>query len=225
MGTRGDPDRPLAAHGEPVAYLFGEREFYGRPFVVDRRVLIPRPETEHLIETVLELDLPESPRVLDLGTGSGCIATTLALELPAARVTASDLSWAALAVARENVRRHQARVHLVRGDLLDTFRLGELDLIVSNPPYVAESERSGLSTEITGHEPEAALFAGEDGLDAYRGIFAQAARIRRGARLVLEIGASQADVLSRLAHRHQLDVAQKVRDHAGLDRILVLEPQ
>ena len=123
--------------GEPFAYLFGEREFFGRPFAVDSRVLIPRPETEHLVEAVLALDLPDQPRLLDIGTGSGCIAVTLALELPRARVVATDLSLGALSVAAQNVRRHgvEDRVSLLRCDLCSALEISTFDAVASNPPY------------------------------------------------------------------------------------------
>ncbi|HJX29902.1 MAG TPA: peptide chain release factor N(5)-glutamine methyltransferase, partial [Thermoanaerobaculia bacterium] len=124
--------------GEPVAYLFGEREFYGRPFQVDNRVLIPRPETEHLIEEALAETLPPGPLILDIGTGTGILAVTLALEIPGARVVATDLSAGALAVAAHNARRLGAadRVFLVRTDLAAGLDLSRFDLVVSNPPYI-----------------------------------------------------------------------------------------
>ncbi|HVR07812.1 MAG TPA: peptide chain release factor N(5)-glutamine methyltransferase, partial [Thermoanaerobaculia bacterium] len=144
--------------GEPVAYLLGGREFYGRRFAVDQRVLIPRPETEHVVEAALALALPAAPRILDVGTGSGCLAVTLALELRGATVTAADLSPGALAVAAGNARRHgvAGRVAAVASDLTVAFDLGGFDLVVSNPPYVDPADAPGLSPEVCKFEPHLA---------------------------------------------------------------------
>jgi UDP-N-acetylglucosamine 1-carboxyvinyltransferase len=148
--------------GEPVAYLLGEREFYGRSFAVDRRVLVPRPETEHLVEAALAARLPRSPRILDLGTGSGCLAVTLALELPAARLVATDLSPGALAVAAANVRRWgvEGRVGLAAADLFAGLDLAAFDLVVSNPPYIDRREAPTLSPEVVDFEPAAGALRG-----------------------------------------------------------------
>ncbi len=145
--------------GEPVAYLTGEKEFWGRPFRVDRRVLIPRPETEHVVEAALAERLPERPRLLDVGTGSGCLAVTLALELPGARVAATDLSPAALALAAANARAlgAGARVSFLAADLAAGLDLGAFDLVVSNPPYIDPAELPELSPEVCAFEPRLAL--------------------------------------------------------------------
>src|SRR3954471_4523721 len=134
--------------GEPVAYLIGEREFWGRPFAVDSRVLIPRPETEHVVEVALQERLPERPWVLDVGTGSGILAVTLALEIPGARTVATDLSPGALAVAAQNARRLGATVRLVRTDLTAGLDLARFDLVVSNPPYIDPEDAPSLSPEV-----------------------------------------------------------------------------
>lgn len=222
----GDVDRleQLVARrvrGEPVAYLFREKEFYGRGFLVDPRVLIPRPETEHLVEAALAIDLPSGASVLDVGTGSGCIAVTLALEKPLV-VHAVDRSLDALEVARFNATRHGARVSLAATDLVSPIAPGSFDLVVANLPYVAEDERSRISTEILEYEPEAALFA-EDGLGAFRQLFAQVGAWERRPPLVLEIGSEQAESVAQIAERHGYLKPRTIKDYAGLDRVLILQ--
>lgn len=226
--------------GEPVAYLVGEREFFGRPFRVDRRVLIPRPETEHLVEAVLALDLPEDARVLDVGTGSGAIAVTLALERPGWRVVATDLSPGALVLARDNARRLGPRtegppgLRLVAADLLAGLRLEAFDLLVSNPPYVALEEAAALSPEVLEFEPHGALFSragsGESGApsEAPPGTGIASLLLERSATLparapvVLEIGYGQLDAVRAVAARHGRRVVRVVPDYAGIPRVLVL---
>ncbi|HUO85870.1 MAG TPA: peptide chain release factor N(5)-glutamine methyltransferase [Thermoanaerobaculia bacterium] len=214
--------------GEPVAYLFGEREFYGRSFAVDRRVLIPRPETELLVAAALAADLPAAPRILDLGTGSGCLAVTLALELPAARVVASDRSPGALAVAAGNVRRWEVgdRVRPVAADLFAGLDVSSFDLVVSNPPYVDPDDAPGLSPEVVDFEPPVALFAGDRGEAVIARILSGAADLRRGALLLLEIGAGQLPRLERrLAASASASALQSVgswNDYSGIPRVLKL---
>ncbi len=205
--------------GEPVAHLLGEREFYGRPFYVDSRVLIPRPETEHLIETALTLNLPGEARVLDIGTGSGCIAVTLALELPGARVFASDLSLSALQIFAANCRRHDAAVPAVRGDLGLPLDLGSVDLLVSNPPYV--EPQADISHEVRGFEPHLALFPpGDDGRGILRRLFRQCARLRPGAHALFEIGYDQGDwVRQSVSEMPWLELLDLVPDLAGIERV------
>ncbi len=215
--------------GEPVAYLLGEREFFGRTFAVDPRVLIPRPETEHLVEVVLGLPLPERARVLDVGVGSGAIAATLALERPGWRLAATDLSLGALAVARANARRLGAGVGLVGADLAVGVDLAAFDLLVSNPPYVAPEEAEGLSPEVTRFEPGRALFAGPEGeTEAGRGagtigaLLRQAEAIRAGGWVVLEIGHRQMPVVRRLAVAGPWVLEREIADYSGFDRVGVL---
>jgi release factor glutamine methyltransferase len=153
---------------EPVAYICGRREFYGRDFVVGPAVLIPRPETEHLVEAALGWLAEQgivAPRIADVGTGSGALAVTLAAELPQAQVVAGDISVAALAVAQVNAERHAVaeRVEFIESDLL-TDMAGRFDIIVSNPPYVGLNERDSLPADVVNSEPSVALFAGDDGL-------------------------------------------------------------
>ena len=199
---RVDPERAEAFErllrrrlgGEPLAYVTGEREFYSRPFAVTPDVLIPRPETETLAELAIETaGQMKKPRVLDLGTGSGCIAVTVFLETRGCRVFASDVSTAALSVAEKNARTHGARIRFVNSDLLGCFAKSSFDIIISNPPYVSQAQYESLSGDIRCHEPRTALFGGEDGLEYIREIAAAAAgALRKGGFLLLEIGAGQA---------------------------------
>jgi release factor glutamine methyltransferase len=209
--------------GEPIAYIFGEREFYGRLFAVDRRVLIPRPETEHLVELALELALPPRPRILDLGTGSGCLAVTLACELPTARLIATDLFPAALAVARANARRHGVddRVRLVAADLATPLRLGGFDLVVSNPPYVGLEEAPHLSVEVRDHEPAAALFAPRTRLSVIERLAAELGDLAAGTVVAFEIGAGREDAVSELLAGSLLAPVGVRQDYAGIPRIVV----
>jgi release factor glutamine methyltransferase len=171
--------------GLPTQYITGTQEFYGRDFRVTPDVLIPRPETEHLIEIALRIP---SETVLDVGTGSGSIAVTLALETEA-RVTASDISSAALQIAQPNARTLKALVDFLQCDLGSALRNESFDLVVSNPPYVPETDRATLQPEVRDHEPALALFAGPEGLDIYRRLIPEAARLLKpGGRLILELG-------------------------------------
>ncbi len=208
---------------EPVAYLRGEREFYGRPFRVDRRVLVPRPDTEILVEVALRRlrgrDL--SARVLDLCTGSGCVAITLKLERPTLSVDATDLSPDAIAVARDNAHRLGAiwNVRFAVGDLLAPG--GPYDLITANPPYIATSEIATLQADIRDHEPRLALDGGADGLDLVRRIVAAAPGwLAPGGALAMELGAGQAEEVVRLFEAHGFTDVQKTRDYGGHDRVV-----
>jgi release factor glutamine methyltransferase len=187
---------------DPVAYLVGRKEFFGLEFEVDRRVLVPRPETELLVERALALapTLGPRPRIADIGTGSGAIPIALAVHLPQATIVASDISADALAVAAANVARHRvgARVSLLLGDLLDPLpREPALDLILSNPPYATPAT---VDENVRRHEPHLALFAAEQGLAVYRRLLAQApAYLRPGGALLLELGDSQSEAVAVLA--------------------------
>jgi release factor glutamine methyltransferase len=216
---------------EPVAYITGTREFYGRPFRVTPAVLVPRPETEGLVEEALRLVSGDGRgpatgaglRVVDVGTGSGCLAITLALEWPAAAVTATDVSPDALAVAAENAARlGAARIDFRRTNLLDGLP-GRFDLVVSNPPYIALADRASLPPDVRDHEPAAALYGGEDGLDVVRGLVAAAAaRLAPNGYLVMEIGAGQADAVRALVERTTgLAWRHVTPDLAGIPRVVV----
>ncbi len=218
--------------GEPMAYLLGEREFYGRPFSVDSRVLIPRPETEHLVEAALMLDLPATPRIVDVGTGSGCIALTLALERPDARVVAIDRSMGALAVAQRNRRLLTAdpgasdltgRTTFIRADMADGIRGSGIDLLVSNPPYVDPADGPSLSPEVTVYEPASALFAADQGRAAISQLLDTAQRLRPGTMTLIEIGYGQADWLRAAIGDHpRLRLDRLIEDYAQIPRVAVI---
>jgi release factor glutamine methyltransferase len=211
------------AAGEPAAYLLGEREFYGRTFAVDPRVLIPRPETEHVIEEALALGLPAHPLLLDIGTGSGCLAVTLALEIPASRVIATDLSPGALAVARANVARHGVadRVHLSGQDLAGALDLRRFDAVVSNPPYIDRRDAPGLSPEVCNFEPHLALFSPVDGDSTLARILSESAGLRPGTPLIVEVGHDQSERVGRLAVAAGFRLDRIRTDYAGIPRTLV----
>jgi release factor glutamine methyltransferase len=211
--------------GEPAAYLFGEREFYGRSFQVDPRVLIPRPETEHLIEAALETKLPDRPWILDVGSGSGILPVTLALEIPGARVVATDVSPGALAVTSLNARRLgvRDRVLPVGADLAGGLDLGRFDLVVSNPPYIDWSDSPTLSPEVYNFEPHVALFAPGSGDSLYARLFLETGGLRSGIRLFVEIGYGQLDAIRRHAQASGLHVVDVRLDYAGIPRVVILE--
>jgi len=193
-------DRRIA--GEPLQYIAGETEFYRLPFFVDRSVLIPRPETEHVVERVLELGPAfAKPRIADVGTGSGAIAIAVAHERPEAVVAATEISGAALRLARRNAERHglAKRVRFFEGDLLAPVAGEQFDIVVSNPPYVAERDRDSLPVEVRCFEPAEALFAGEDGLASYRRLIPAAQNaLAPGGYVVLEIGFGQEEAVRAL---------------------------
>ena len=200
--------------GEPVAYLLGEREFWGLALRVSPAVLIPRPETERLVELALErLPAAGDARVLDLGTGSGAIAIAIATERPRARVTAIDASAAALEIARANVARHGDRVHLLQSDWFDALGDARFDLIVSNPPYIGRSDPH-LGEGDLRFEPGSALSAGPTGMEAIEAIASAAPRyLDHGGSLLIEHGWDQRDACLELFAR--LGYAE-VADHADL---------
>ncbi len=216
-------ERRLA--GEPIQYITGECEFYGLPFVVNRDVLIPRPETEHLVEKVLELATGlERPRIVDVGTGSGAIAVALARHLPAAHVTAIDLSSAALAVARGNAERNGAadRIQFLEGDLLAPVAGEQFDFVVSNPPYVSSGDRDMLAVEVREHEPEMALFAGASGLDVYVRLAPLAFEaLVPGGFVLFEIGYGQAAAIAELLEAAGFRGIEFTKDLQGIDRVIV----
>ena len=174
--------------GVPVQYIVGRQEFFGRYFTVNPSVLIPRPETELLVEKVISLKPTQGSRIIDVGAGSGCIGITLALEVANLRVTLTDISLEALQTARINAANLGARVDIACMDLLEAAS-GPFDLIVSNPPYVSRAETSRLQREVREHEPHVALFAADDGLAAYRQLIPSAQQLLRpGGYLLMEIG-------------------------------------
>lgn len=210
--------------GEPVAYLVGAREFYGRPFRVDARVLVPRPDTEALVDVALERSrhLSLSARVLDLCTGSGCVAITLGRERPTTQVLGSDVSEGALAVACDNALRLGAlNVGFVRADVFDGVPGGPFDLVTANPPYIAEGEIAGLDVDIRAYEPALALSGGADGLAVTRRIVSGApARLAAGGILAVEVAAGQAQEVAGLFAAAGLTDVRVKRDYGGHERVV-----
>ena len=207
---------------EPVDYIIGHREFYGREFMVQPGVLIPRPETELIIDLAKKL-LPHDAAgwAVDVGCGSGALGVTLALEFPRLRVIATDLFPTPLKLTGVNADKLGARVHPVRMDGLNALD-GRFDLIVSNPPYVKPEDYDELDPEVHDHEPETALVGGTDGVAVAQHILALvAARLKPGAHLLMEHGMTQGDQLRNAATQAGLSDARTVKDYAGLDRILV----
>lgn len=213
---------------EPVAQIVGVREFWERDFEVTPDVLVPRPETEIIVEEALLFARKRACRhVIDVGTGSGCLAVTLACELPDVRVTATDASHAALTVARRNARRHgvENRVMFVRSDVLQGIDV-TADLIVSNPPYVADAEAATMQPEVVRYEPHQALFGGPTGLEVIRRLFQQApARLAPGGRLVVEFGFGQSERVEALALESGWRIERIREDLQGIPRTMVLRRQ
>jgi len=212
--------------GEPLQYLTGTQEFFGLDIRVTPAVLIPRPETEHLVEAVLAWSkLQIKPlRLLDIGTGSGAIAIALAANLPSAEIIATDLSHAALSLARDNTLRlgFGERIRFLESDLFSAFDPNEppLDAIVSNPPYIPLTEASTLQSEVVDHEPHTALFAGADGLDIYRRLIPSArTRLREDGLLALEIGFGQSAALTQLLFGWSN--VSVINDYAGIPRVVL----
>jgi release factor glutamine methyltransferase len=207
--------------GEPLQHLLGTVEFAGRVFLCDKRALVPRPETEELAEKLAAMKWPEGARFVDVGTGSGVIALTLAARFPNVEVGAVDVSDEALALARENATQLglQDRVHFVKGNLLTAVE-GSFDLIVANLPYVATRDRPTLSREVL-HDPAVAVFGGERGDELVRELISAARdRLRPRGMLALEIGMGQADNLAALlAEKNYHDIAS-IRDYCGVTRFL-----
>lgn len=212
------------AGGEPVAYLLGHREFYGREFAVSRAVLIPRPETELLVDLARRKvgagnTAIQALRILDLGTGSGCIAITLALEIPRAEVTAADASAEALVVAQANAERHGAKLRLLQSDWYAALAGERFDLIVSNPPYIAAGDPHLAEGDLR-HEPPSALASGGDGLDAIRHIVAAAsAHLTERGQLWFEHGYDQAGAARELLLAAGFTGIEQHADLAGIIRV------
>ncbi len=209
------------ARREPLQYILGRAEFWSLSFRVGPAVLVPRPDTEVLVEEALARALPAA-RILDVGTGSGAIAVALAHELPTARLTAVDLSEAALAIAEQNAHDNGVaeRIGFSRADL-HALPEGEFDLVIANPPYIAEAEFAGLMPEVRDYEPQLALAGGADGLDAYRALARQAPRLlAAGGWLLVEIGAGQAAAVQELLAAAGLEEGFTRDDYAGLPRVV-----
>ncbi len=209
---------------EPLQHILGRQEFYGRDFRVSPDVLIPRPETEAIVELAVSF-LPDrlEPRFLDIGTGSGCIAVSIAAELPTARGVATDISPAALAVARENADKHGVadRLSFIESDLFGPAVEGEFDLIASNPPYIPLEEFRGLEPEVREFEPRSALTDEGDGLAIIRKIITTAPHhLKPGGRLLIEIGFGQSESVAAMIDRTIWPEAAFHNDLQGIPRIL-----
>ena len=206
-------------NGKPTQYITHVQEFYGRPFRVSPAVLIPRPETEHLVEEALK-HLHQGSVVIDVGTGSGAIAVTLALASKA-KVFACDLSVEALQVAQANAAKLSAKVEFLRSDLLGGIRANSMDMVVSNPPYIPLVEKDTLATEVRDHEPHMALFGGEDGLEVYRRLIAEAADILKpGGHLLMELAYNGAPGVERILEFCIWQGIEIIPDLAGHPRVI-----
>lgn len=221
----------LHGDGQPIQYIMGFEEFYGRRFSVNEEVLIPRPETEelvyHALERIEKMYGRSSLRLVDVGTGSGAIAVTMKLERPSLHVTATDIAKESLLVAEKNALTLGAEIHFVEGDLLEPFIREEskFEVILSNPPYIPTGDIESMSVVVTEHEPHRALFAGEDGLDLYRRLMEQFPLVISDKALIgFEIGAGQSEDVSMLLKQTfpgaQVDV---VFDINGKDRMVFAE--
>jgi release factor glutamine methyltransferase len=236
------PQQPLQSHqldayrglvarcaaGEPMAYIVGHTEFYRLDFLTDRRALIPRPETEHLVELALKKPQMANAKslIVEVGTGSGCVVVSLAVKLPELRLIATDISAEALALAHENAKRHKvsSRIQFLRGDLLAPVP-ARAEGVVANLPYVTTTEWQSLPIHIREHEPRIALDGGPDGLDLFRRLFSQAPRyVKPNGWLLLEIGATQGQAVSALARQaFPLAAVNLHRDYAGLTRVVEIQ--
>jgi release factor glutamine methyltransferase len=210
------------AMGIPTQYITGHQEFWGMDLIVSPAVLIPRPETEHVVEAVLSLSPGAGLRIIDVGTGSGCIALALAKELPQIEIHAADTSPAALEVARANAARHglESRIQFHQTDLLQGFEPNALDLVVSNPPYVGESEEDEVQLEVRKHEPRNAVFAGPTGVEVIERLIPQArVALKPGGFLIMEMSGTIAEAVKRLL-KGWTEV-RVINDLQGIPRVAV----
>lgn len=220
------------AAGKPVQYIIGREEFFGRPFLVNGEVLIPRPETEELVEGALKrikamFGNAENLKLADIGTGSGAIAITMKLEEPGLSVTATDIADKSLVVAAENARSLGAEVEFVQGDILAPFieAGASFDIVLSNPPYIPVGDMAWMSDVVTGHEPHRALFAGSDGLDFYRRFMEELPAVLNPRALVgFEIGAGQGAAVGSLCQKTFPSAkVEIINDMNGKDRMVFIE--
>ena len=207
--------------GKPTQYITQKQEFYGRDFYVNGDVLIPRPETEHLVEAALEYARRNTAgTIVDVGTGSGAIAISLALELGRG-LMASDVSVGALAVAQRNAKTHNALVDFFACDLLEAIRPGSIDLLVSNPPYVPGEDSANMQAEVRDWEPHVALFAGDTGFEIYRRLIAQAcSAVKAGGRLYFELGYRSLDGVKEILATARWGDFEVISDLAGWPRVI-----
>jgi len=209
--------------GEPLQYILGRCEFMGLEFKVDRRALIPRPETEILVEQAIEelkAALNPSPKILDLGTGSGCIAVSIAQLFPKAVVWAVDISDEALQLAGENARLNKVEVKFLRSNLFSGLKNKKFDLIISNPPYISTGELVGLAKEIS-FEPKQAIAAGIDGLVFYRSIVSQSVvHLNNNGLLAFEVGAKQAGAVKLMLLKEKFSDIKIIKDYNNINRVV-----
>lgn len=208
------------AKGKPMAYALKQEYFYGERFYVDERVLIPRYDTERSVDCIKAM-APKATRILEIGTGSGCVAITLARLYPEAEVHGVDISSDALDIAKFNAKNHGIKnVCFIESDLFTKVR-GRYDIIYSNPPYITADEMKYLDKSVADYEPKGALYGGEDGLDFYRKITAKAPKyLNNGGYLVFEIGAKQKKDVEKLLHEHHFSAIGCEKDFSGLDRVV-----
>jgi release factor glutamine methyltransferase len=209
---------------EPIAYIIGHKEFYGYEFIVDNNVLIARQDTEIVVEAILhEYKMNQELTILELGTGSGCIAISLLLAMPNAQAVATDISDEAINVAQQNIIKHQVtnRCKLINSDWFRDLTIQQFDIIVSNPPYIAESDTANMASETLKYEPHLALFAGDDGLASYYFI-TQGARkfLKPQGKLFVEIGFSQAEAVKEIFINNGYKVTKIYQDLAGHNRVI-----
>ena len=218
------------AEGEPVAYLVGHREFFSLDFKVDKSVLVPRPETEYIVTTLVDLAKEHAsgqPTILDVGTGCGVLAICAAKHVSSAAIVATDISASALHIARGNAEEHQVadRIEFIQSDLFAEIPPDQtFDFIVSNPPYIAVNDNS-VEPNVVNHEPHIALFAGQDGLEVIRRLVADVgAKLNASGHLIMEIGETQFDAVEKLIRETGVfaDVSM-VKDQAGLPRVVVAQ--
>jgi len=212
--------------GEPLQYLRGEQEFFGLSFEVTPDVLIPRPETEILVEEAIKLikkHFPSGCTLLDVGTGSGCIAVTIGHEVPSSIPIGTDVSISSLKIARRNAARHRVRVQFIQSDLLECFPPRPcFDFILSNPPYVALEECDTLPSEVRNYEPHGALFGGNSGMEIYDRLIPEAPpRLARGGFLLVEAGVGQSERIVRIIEGAGLALEEVINDLHGIPRCLV----
>jgi release factor glutamine methyltransferase len=221
----------LHAKGRPIQYIMGYEEFYGRLFRVNEEVLIPRPETEelvyHTLERVQRIFGQQQAKLVDVGTGSGAIGITLKLENPNLHVTATDIASESLAVASSNAKQLGAEITFEQGDLLQPFlkKGNTFDVVISNPPYIPESDLGGMSVVVTEHEPHRALFAGQDGLDVYRQFTKELPHVLNSKAIIgFEVGAGQGEQVAGLLQQTFLEArVEIVFDINGKDRMVFAE--
>lgn len=212
--------------GVPTQYLTGRQEFWSLEFQVAPGVLIPRPETEHLVEAAINLSAQfPTPAIVDIGTGSGIIAISLKKEIPHASIYAGDIAGTALAIAKQNaitLLENGNNIEFHQGDLFEPFAGMTFDLIVSNPPYISAEEYATLSCEVREHEPKIALYAGGEGLDVYRRLIAKAhSYLHPDGYILVEIGYGQKDAVVNIFQKHGFSIKSLIKDYAGIDRVVI----